>query len=91
MEKTENNEIIIYQPDETLRLDVQVGDDTVWLSQAQMVELFQTTKQNISLHINNIFKEGELNSISVVKNAKFRVDKILLRRMGRTATFYIHA
>lgn len=67
MEKTENNEIIIYQPYETLRLDVQVGDDTVWLSQAQMVELFQTTKQNISLHINNIFKEGELNSISVVK------------------------
>ncbi len=68
MEKTENNEIIIYQPDETLRLDVQVGEDTVWLSQAQMVELFQTTKQNISLHINNIFKEGELNAISVVKD-----------------------
>lgn len=68
MEKTDNNEIIIYQPDETLRLDVQVGEDTVWLSQAQMVELFQTTKQNISLHINNIFKEGELNAVSVVKD-----------------------
>lgn len=58
---------MLYQPDETLKLDVQVGDDTVWLSQSQMVELFQTTKQNISLHINNIFKEGELNAISVVK------------------------
>ena len=67
MDNTGNNEIVLYQPDETLKLDVQVGDDTVWLSQSQMVELFQTTKQNISLHINNIFKEGELNAISVVK------------------------
>ena len=39
----------------------------MWLTQAQMVELFQTTKQNISLHTNNIFKEGELNANSVVK------------------------
>lgn len=68
MDNTGNNEIELYQPDETLKLDVQVGDDTVWLSQSQMVELFQTTKQNISLHINNIFKEGELNAISVVKD-----------------------
>lgn len=67
MDNTGNNEIVLYQPDETLKLDVQVGDDTVWLSQSQMVELFQTIKQNISLHINNIFKEGELNAISVVK------------------------
>ena len=68
MDNTGNNEIVLYQPDETLKLDVQVGDDKVWLSQSQMVELFQTTKQNISLHINNIFKEGELNAISVVKD-----------------------
>lgn len=68
MDNTGNNEIVLYQPDETLKLDVQVGDDTVWLSQSQMVELFQTIKQNISLHINNIFKEGELNAISVVKD-----------------------
>lgn len=67
MESTQENEIIIYQPDETLKLDVQVEGDTVWLTQAQMVELFQTTKQNISLHTNNIFKEGELDANSVVK------------------------
>ena len=67
MKSTQENKIIIYQPDETLKLDVQVEDDTVWLTQAQMVELFQTTKQNISLHTNNIFKEGELNANSVVK------------------------
>ena len=43
-------------------------DETVWLTQAQMVELFQSSKQNISLHINNIFKEGELQKDSVVKD-----------------------
>lgn len=67
MESTNGNEIIVYQPDETLKLDVRVEGDTVWLTQAQMVKLFQTTKQNISLHTNNIFKEGELNVNSVVK------------------------
>jgi hypothetical protein len=45
-----------------------VEDETVWLTQAQMMELFQTSKQNISLHINNIFKEGELVTNSVVKD-----------------------
>lgn len=69
MESTQGNEIIIYQPDETLKLDVQVEGDTVWLTQAQMMELFQTSKQNISLHTNNIFKEGELDVNSVVKES----------------------
>ena len=44
MEPTQENEIIIYQPDETLKLDVQVEGDTVWLTQAQMVELFLQNK-----------------------------------------------
>ncbi len=61
------NEIILYQPDETLRLDVRVENETVWLTQAQMMNLFQTSKQNISLHTGNIFKEGELEENSVVK------------------------
>ncbi len=65
---TPENEIIIYQPDETLKLDVRVEDETVWLTQAQMSELFQATKQNISLHISNIYKEGELEQMSTVKN-----------------------
>lgn len=63
------NEIILYQPDSTLSLDVRVEDETVWLTQAQMTELFQSSKQNISLHINNIFKEGELDRIAVVKES----------------------
>jgi hypothetical protein len=48
-------------------ITVRIDDDTVWLTQSQMVDLFETTKQNISLHINNIFKEGELERSSVVK------------------------
>jgi hypothetical protein len=61
-------EIIIYPPDDqSTMFEVRVEDETVWLTQAQMVELFQATKQNISLHINNIFKEGELNADSTVK------------------------
>lgn len=61
-------EIIIYQSeDNSTMLDVRIEEETVWLTQTQMVELFQATKQNISLHINNIFKEGELMPDSTVK------------------------
>lgn len=67
MDKVNANEIILYQPDETLALDVRVEDESVWLTQAQMAELFQATKQNISLHIKNIYKEGELDENSTVK------------------------
>jgi hypothetical protein len=49
------------------RILVRVEDESVWLSQAQMVELFQTSKQNVSLHIRNVFEEGELREESVVK------------------------
>jgi hypothetical protein len=73
------NEIIQYTPNEegvviyraednTLQLDVQLANNTVWLTQQQMTVLFDTTKQNISLHINNIFREGELSKDSVVKD-----------------------
>ena len=62
------NEIILYQPDSSLNLEVRLECETVWLSQAQMVELFQTTKQNISLHIRNLFNENELSKDSVVKD-----------------------
>lgn len=62
-------EIILYQPDELVKMEVRLEDETVWLTQAQMTVLFKTTKQNISLHINNIFKEKELNMHSVVKDS----------------------
>lgn len=65
----EQGEIILYQPDEAVKLEVRLEDETVWLTQAQMTELFQTSKQNISLHINNIFKEGELLKEATVKES----------------------
>jgi hypothetical protein len=62
------NEIVIYQSEIlTSHIEVRIEDETVWLTQLQMIDLFQSTKQNISLHINNIFKEGELQENSVVK------------------------
>ena len=64
----EDNKIIIYQSEDgQTRIDVRLENDTVWLTQAQMVELFQTTKQNVSLHVNNVFREHELERGSTVK------------------------
>lgn len=63
-----NGEIVLYQPDETIRLEVRLDDDTVWLSQAQMAVLFQTTPQNVTIHIRNLYKEGELDKISTCKD-----------------------
>lgn len=65
----EQGEIILYQPDQTIKLEVYLENETVWLTQAQMSELFQATKQNVSLHTNNIFKEGELDKASTVKES----------------------
>lgn len=59
------DQIIIYQTtDGTTSIEVKLENDTIWLTQAQMQELFSQTKQNISLHINNIFKENELTKLS---------------------------
>lgn len=63
----QTGEIILYQPDENVQLEVRLEEETVWLTQQQMTLLFETTKQNVSLHINNIFKEEELSPISTVK------------------------
>jgi hypothetical protein len=64
------NEIILYRPDEHAEhIEVRLEDETVWLSQLQMAALFNQTKQNISLHINNCFKEGELEKEATVKES----------------------
>ena len=57
-------EIVVYQPDEITRLEVRLQDDTVWLTQAQMVELFERDQSVIARHIRNIFEEGELEKDS---------------------------
>ena len=57
----DENEIVVYQPDETVRLDVRLDGDTVWLTQNQMTDLFQRDRTVITRHINNVFSEGELD------------------------------
>ena len=65
------SEILIYQTEDgQTKIDVKFKDETVWLTQAQLCELYQTSKSNISEHIKPIFEEGELEEDSVVR--KFR-------------------
>lgn len=67
----EQGEIVIYKAIDNadFQIEVRVEEETVWLSQAQMSELFQTTRNNITLHIGNIFKEKELDEDSVCKDS----------------------
>jgi hypothetical protein len=65
---THANEIILYQPDSVVKLEVRLEDETVWLTQAQMAELFQRDQSVISRHINNVFKEHELKEESNMQN-----------------------
>lgn len=84
----ENGDIIIYQTDDGLtKIDVKIENETVWLSQQQMAELYGTTKQNISLHIKNIFDEKELNEDSTVKEF-LTVQKEGNRNVERNVKFY---
>ncbi len=73
----EKSEIIIYQTEDGLvKVDVRLQEETIWLTQAAMAELFQTTQQNISLHLQNVYEEGELEP-----NATYK-DFLLVRREG---------
>ena len=65
----DDSQIVLYQPDDSIRLEVKLDQDTVWLTQAQMTELFRTTRNNITMHIRNIFKENELDEKSVCKES----------------------
>ena len=68
--------ILLYQaPNGQTQLEVQLDHETVWLSQAQMVGLFDTTKQNVSLHVRNLFREGELSEETSVKDSLTLVSK----------------
>ena len=70
-DKTPLGEILIYRTEDgRARIEVRFVDETVWLTQAQLVELFQSSKANVSEHIKNIFREGDLEEAPVVR--KFR-------------------
>ena len=57
----EQGEIILYQPDEAVKLEVRLEDETVWLTQEQIADLFGTKRPAITKHLNNIYKSGELD------------------------------
>ena len=82
------DQIVIYQTqDGKTQIDVRLENETVWLTQAQMVELFQTTKQNVSLHLNNLFKEGELEEEGTVKEY-LTVQQEGKRKVSRRVKYY---
>lgn len=80
-QQTQVSELIVYQPDETIRMDVRLEDDTVWLNRQQMATLFGRDVKTIGKHINNALKE-ELQGLSVVAN--FATAKNYGRRDGFT-------
>jgi hypothetical protein len=82
-------EITIYKDAQNtnFQIEVRVEDETVWLTQMQMAELFEATKQNISLHISNVFKEGELDKKSTVKEY-LTVQSEGGRQVRRKVTYY---
>ena len=64
------NQIVVYQPNETVRLDVRLENDTVWLTQAQLCALFGVVKSNVSYHLKNIFGTNELDYGATVQKIR---------------------
>jgi len=82
------DEIILYKPNELAEhIEVRINEETVWLTQVQIAALFGQTKQNISLHINNCFKEGELEKKATVKES-LTVQKEGNRNVKRKLEYY---
>lgn len=80
-------EIILYQPDGAVKLEVRLENETVWLTQAQLVELFQSSKANISEHIKNIYEQGELEENSTVRDFR-TVRQEGKRQVVRNISYY---
>ena len=77
----------MYQPNEEVRLEVRLENETVWLTQAQMAELFQTTPQNVTMHIRAIYIEEELEEAATCKES-LQVRQEGKRMVRRTQKFY---
>ena len=84
---TTTGEVILYQPDDTIRLEVRLEDDTVWLTQQQMADLFETTKTNVTIHVGNVYKEEELNPGATSKESLL-VEKEGNRLVNRKRKIY---
>lgn len=86
--ETSKGEVLVYQSDDgRIRLDVRLQDETVWLTQPLMAELFQTTQQNVSQHIQNIYEEGELHQEATHKKI-LSVRQEGTRQVQRNLDFY---
>ena len=84
----EKDEMLIYRSEDgNIKVDVLFTDETVWLTQKRMAELFQTTPQNITLHLKNIFEEGELQEDATCKDF-LQVQKEGNRMVERKQKFY---
>ncbi len=85
---SDKGDMIIYQTEDgQAKIDVRLENETLWLSQAQIAELFQTTKQNVSLHVNNILNERELEASATVKEY-LTVQEEGSREVNRRVKFY---
>ena len=80
-------ELVIYQVNDDVKIEVVLNDDTVWLPQSQIVQLFQSSKANISEHIKSIYQQNELDRDSTVRN--FRTVRVEgNREVFRNITYY---
>ena len=88
MKDYNNSEILIYQSETGVtKIDVTFMDETVWLSQQQMAELFQTSRTNVVEHIKHIYEEGELDEVSTCRNFR-QVRKEGNREVSSELPFY---
>ena len=84
---TSDNQIVVYQPNETIRLDVRLEDETVWLTQAQLCDLFGVVKSNVSYHLKNIYETEELEYEATVQ--KIRTVRLEAgRRVSRDIEYF---
>ena len=87
MKPERKNEIVVYQPDEVMRIDVRLEDQTVWLNQAQLSELFGVTVPTVNYHIKEIFATGELQAGATIRKILI-VRKEGARQVQRLVDFY---
>ena len=84
---SDENQIVVYQPDEISRIDVRFERNTVWLTQRQMAELFGCSSDNVGLHLRNIYNEGELvESATAEDSSVVRLEGT--RKVVRRVRFY---
>ncbi|MEN8846683.1 MAG: virulence protein [Akkermansiaceae bacterium] len=92
----QNGNLLIYQSDDgQTRLDLRIEGETIWLTQLEIAELFQTTKQNVSLHAKNIFEEAALRPEATVKESlTVRIEgkrEVLLTKIGNATPSVVKA